>query len=297
MELSWINKLRITAVAALGMVVIGVLAWPLAAPQDPLLPVRAWMIAPSATFALLALAFAVGFAGYFIAWPHGREIGILAVPLGLTVWAVRSGPMSALMQIYREAAERRTLAYSLALEPVYWLLIVAAGFAGVLAAQFLRPAATKPAKPSPTRNLRDPNTYLHGLAALAAALVVSYFFIGVFVQNLGVPGIVAQPEIGQVVFGVIAAFALGAFVVKKFLHLTYLWPAVASLFLTAVAQAILYRGDTIQKFAEARPATLFPHSILAILPLQVVALGTLGSILGYWMAIRYDFWRQQESGQ
>ena len=31
MELTWINKLRIAAVAALGIVVIGLLAWPLAA--------------------------------------------------------------------------------------------------------------------------------------------------------------------------------------------------------------------------------------------------------------------------
>ena len=41
MELTWINKLRIAAVAALGVMVIGILAWPLAAPGDPLMPVRA----------------------------------------------------------------------------------------------------------------------------------------------------------------------------------------------------------------------------------------------------------------
>ncbi len=297
MELSWINKLRIAAVAALGIVVIGLLAWPLAAPSDPLLPVRAWFIGPLATVALLGLAFAVGFAGYFIAWPHGREIGILAVPIGLTVWAVRSGTMSALMQVYREAADRRTLEYSLSCEPIYWLLIVAAGFAGVLAAQFLRPVVTASAQAGPRRDFRDPSAYFNGLAALAVAIVVSHFFIGVFVQNLGMPGVVAQPEIGQVVFGVTAAFALAAFVVKKFLNLTYIWPAVASLFITALAQAILYRGDIIQKFAEARPATLFPHSILAVLPVQLVALGTLGSIIGYWMAIRYDYWRQHETAQ
>jgi hypothetical protein len=297
MELSWINKLRIAAVAALGILVIGLLAWPLAAPSDPLLPVRAWIIGPLATVALLALAFAVGFAGYFIAWPHGREIGILAVPLGLTVWAIRSGPMSALMQAYRETAGRRTLEHSLSFEPMYWLLIVAAGFAGVLAAQFLRPGATGSDKTGPARSLRDANAYLNGLAALAAAVVVSHFFIGVFVQDLGMPGVVAQPEIGQMVFGVTAAFALAAFVVKKFLNLSYVWPAVASLFPIGLAQAISYRGDLIQKFAETRPATFFPHSILAILPVQLVALGTLGSIMGYWMAIRYDYWRQHESGQ
>lgn len=98
MELTWINKLRIAAVAALGIVVIGLLAWPLAAPADPLSPVRAWSISPFGTMTLLILAFGLGFAGYFVAWPHGREIGILAVPFGLMVWAGRSGPMRVLTQ-------------------------------------------------------------------------------------------------------------------------------------------------------------------------------------------------------
>jgi hypothetical protein len=295
MELSWMNKLRIAAVAALGIVVIGFLAWPLAAPQDPLLPVRAWVIGPLAAVALVALAFAVGFAGYFVAWPHGREIGILAVPFGLTVWAIRSGPMSALMQIYREAPARRTLGYALACEPVYWLLVVAAGFAGVLAAQFLRPAGAGPKHAGPPKGLRDPNTYINGLAALAVTIVICQLAIGVLAQNLGMAEVVAQPEIGQIVFSVLAAFALAAFVVKKFLHLTYLWPAVGSLFILAAAQVLWYRGDLLQKFAEARPATVFPHSVLAVLPVQLVALGTLGSVIGYWLAVRYDYWRQHES--
>ena len=138
MELTWINKLRITAVAALGIIVIGVLAWPLAAPIDPLLPVRAWSVGISGTVVLLLAAFATGFTAYFIAWPNGREIGILAVPFGLTIWAGRSGPMRALTQAYNEPMERDALMNSLRFEPACWLLIVAAGFAGVLLAQHLR---------------------------------------------------------------------------------------------------------------------------------------------------------------
>ena len=63
MELTSINKLRIAAVAALGIGVLGLLAWPLAAPADPLTPVRAWSISPSGTLALLVLAFGLGFVG------------------------------------------------------------------------------------------------------------------------------------------------------------------------------------------------------------------------------------------
>ena len=92
MELSWVNKLRITAVAALGIVVIGILAWPLALPQDPLMPVRAPHLGFSETLVLLVLAFGIGFTGYFIAWPHGREdypkIAMVAVCIAnILLWA------------------------------------------------------------------------------------------------------------------------------------------------------------------------------------------------------------------
>ena len=131
MELSWVNKLRIGSVAGLGMIVIGILAWPLAVPEDPMMPVRASDVGFSGTLVLILLAFAVGFAGYFIAWPHGREIGILAVPFGLAVWAARSGPMRTLTQALDESYEREALLHAMRFEPIYWFLIVAAGFAGV----------------------------------------------------------------------------------------------------------------------------------------------------------------------
>jgi len=144
MELSWINKARIALVAGFGIIVIGILAWPLAAPEDPLAPVRASTVGLGGTVVLLALAFSTGFAGYFIAWPHGREIGILGVPFALAVWAGRSGPMRTLTQALDEPFEREALLASLSVEPFYWLLIVAAGFAGVLAAQYLRPGSQPP---------------------------------------------------------------------------------------------------------------------------------------------------------
>ncbi len=186
MELTWINKLRIVAVAALGIVVIGILAWPLAAPADPLLPVRAWNVSMAGTLLLLVLALAVGGAGYFIAWPHGREIGILGVPFGLVIWAGRSGPMRALTQAYEETAERAALVHSLRVEPAYWLLLVAAGFAGVLLAQYLhrptssetsptgpQPSAHDPADPASVKARPNAGHYLNPAIALAAAVLLA----------------------------------------------------------------------------------------------------------------------------
>ena len=297
MELSWIDKLRIAAVATLGIVVIGILAWPLVAPEDPVLPVRAWAIGPFGTMVLLVLAFAVGFAGYFIAWPHGREIGILTVPVGLAVWAGRSGPVRTLTQAHTEPAERQALLHSLGFEPIYWLLIVAAGFAGVLAAQYLRPVAVKGEDSGSARSQLHANAYVNALLALAVTILVSNFFVRAFAQDLTAPRgtMTAQPAVGQVIFAVTAAFAISAFAVKKFLDLSYIWPTVASALVLGIVQAIYYKTDAVQQFAETRPATFFPHSLFAVLPVQLVALGALGSILGYWLAVRYEYWRKHGS--
>jgi hypothetical protein len=297
MELTSINKLRIVAVAALGIVVLGFLAWPLAAPDDPLSPVRAWSISPSGTLALLVLAFGVGFVGYFVAWPHGREIGILAVPFGLTIWAGRSGPMRVLTQACRQPAEREALASSLRFEPVYWLLVVAAGFAGVLLAQYLRAPAPQPADEPTTGGRPGTSTYVTVAAALAGTVLISNFFLGVFAQDVATSRNIAptQPPVGQIIFAVIAAFAVAAFLVKKFTNLSYLWPALASALVMGFAQAFYDGAQVLRQFAETRPATSFPHSTLAILPIQLVALRTLGSILGYWLAVRYDWWRKHET--
>ena len=298
MELSWVNKVRIAAVAALGILLIGVLAWPLAAPLDPLAPVRSTLIGLTGTVALLALAFAIGFVAYFLAWPHGREIGILAVPFGLVTWVMRSGPMRTLTQTHTTPASREAILQSLRVEPVYWFAIVTAGFLGVLAAQYLRPGSGSKPAISALKAYFRPNLALAAVAALAVAVLLAHFALGVFAQDLSTSAGAActQPAMGQIVFAGLAAFAAAAFAVKKIFDLSYIWPTIASLLVIPFANASYGRGDMVRKFAETQPATFFPHAVFTILPLQLVTLGAIGSILGYWLAVRYDYWRKHEMG-
>lgn len=297
MELTWINKLRIAAVTALGVVVIGILAWPLAAPADPLLPVRAGDISLLGTMVLLPLAFGVGFAGYFIAWPHGREIGILGVPFGLAVWAGRSGPVRALIQALNKPYERQALLHSMRFEPAYWLLIVAAGFAGVLAAQRLRPGSGPAPSLAHLKSRLNPGVYLNVAIALLVSTILVAFLTGVFAQDLCTSSetVAAQPAVGQIFFAMLAAFGGAAFVVKKFLDMSYLAPAVSVFLVLPFANAVYANPQTVAKFAETEPATFYPHAIFAVLPLQFVALGAIGAVTGYWLAVRYDYWRKHES--
>ena len=237
MELTWINKLRIARSPLWALSSSGCLAWPFAAPADPLSPRAGVEHRSLGTMTLLVLAFGLGFAGYFIAWPHGREIGILAVPFGLAVWAGRSGPMRVLTQASNQPAEREALASSLRFEPLYWLLIVAAGFAGVLLAQRLAgesatKARTSRRKKGPAKGPSQVPSFLPAAFAVVGAVLLGHFLVGVFAQNVTASHTrrPPSPQIGQIIFAVSAAFAVVAFLVKKFTDLSYIRPAVGFAF-------------------------------------------------------------------
>jgi hypothetical protein len=284
MELSWPMKVRIAAAAAVGVLLIGILAWPMAEPFG-----RVAAMGSMDAIVLLALAFVAGFIGYFVSWPYGREIGILAVPSGLAIWAARSGSVGGLFQLNPTAAERMALVTAFEWEPFFWLAMVAAGFAGVLLARKLSPNKN-PQEQGQAKS--GPGKYLNIIIALVGSVAIAQFFIRIVAQDVKLGSVIGQPAIGQVVFAVFVSFGCAAFVVKKFLNVSYIWPSVASAFVTAF-MAGLYARD-IPYLAQNWPPVFFPNSVISVLPLQMVAFGTLGSVAGYWMAIRFDYWRKNE---
>ena len=294
MELSWPMKLRIAASAATGALLIGLLFWPLAAPPEPFgtVSLLGGTITTFGAVFLAILAFLTGLAAYFVSWPHGREIGILAVPAGLTIWSIRSGSM---VNLIRRTTNQTELFAALRWEPLFWLAIVTAGYAGVLLAQKIK------TMPGPEKNQEKSKSgeiiNLNIIIALVASVVIAQLFINAFAQGIRLPdpkigSVVAQPCVEQIVYGVFISFGLAAFTVKKFLNVSYIWPTIASAFVTAFAIISYGRQDVLQHLSSKWPAVFFSHAALSILPVQMVALGALGSIAGYWMAIRYNYWRK-----
>lgn len=297
MELSLLMKLRIAAVVATGAVLIGILAWPLAASLEPLNAVLAGDISIGGKITLVVLAFLTGLLAYFVSWPHGREIGILAVPFGLSVWAVRSGSMTTLMQLNPAAEQRRAIFATFKWDSAFWLVLVAAGFFGVLLGQKILSSPVNPVKQKTSGS--KPARYLSVIIALVGSVLIAQFCIKMFAQDVSLldgklGAIMAQPSVGQIVFAVFVSFGVAAFVVKKFLDVGYIWPAIATVLLTIFAVSSYAKQNILQYFVQQWPSAFFVNSVISILPVQIVAFGTLGSIAGYWMAIRYNYWRKHE---
>ncbi len=298
MELSWLMKSRIAAAVAVGVLIMGILAWPVAAPGSPFEAVRAGSIGYTGAVALVFAGFLTGLIGYFVSWPYGREIGILAVPSGLAVWAVRSGSMGGLMQMNLGVAQRQALYSTMRWEPVFWLVIVAAGFSGVLLGRRIRPAPGS--AENPAKRETGPATHLRAIGGLVASVLIAQSCVRIFTQNVELysselGSVASQPAIGQIVFGVVLSFGLAAFAAKTLLGVSYLWPILASGLVIPVAAAIHAKESVLQVLSAQLPAVCFPDTVLSILPLQMVAFGTLGSVAGYWMGVKYVYWRKHES--
>jgi len=302
MELSWLMKLRIAAAAGTGAVLIGILAWPMATQSELVCVVRAGTIGPIGAVELVFLAFLAGLIAYFVSWPYGREIGVLAAPSGLAIWAVRSGSMATLIQQHPTVAQRQALLVSLRWEPFFWLVVVAAGFAGVLLGQKIQPSLRL--KETQRKSNSNSGKYINAIIALVSSGFIAHFCIRIFAQDVRMfdnilGSVVAQPAIGQIVFAVLVSFGLAAFVAKKFLNASHIWPTIASFLVTAFAISAYVKHENqgqllLEYLVQRWPASFFPNSVVSILPVQMVAFGTLGSIAGYWMAVRYSYWRKHE---
>ncbi len=307
MELTWPIRLRIALVAALGAAVIGVYYWPRVAPADPfdVVSVVSGAISVGNVTTLLAMAFGVGLVSYFLSWPYGSSIGILAVPAGLAVWAVRGGTMGNLMQMNASVEGREQLFAMMKWEPLLWLSIVGAGFLGVFLGWILirsekSAEAGKLEKPIEQKTGKSRvSNYVAVIVAIVGSAVVGQFFIGMFARDVSLIdptyGVaVGQPATAQIVFAVLVSFGIMGFLVKKVLGLNYIWVIIGSCFITAIAVRAYGKEGILVYFFDRWPAVFFSSPLLTVLPIQIVVFGTIGSVAGYWLAASYDYRQHHE---
>ena len=241
-----------------------------------------------------ALAAVLGFAGYFLSWPYGREVGFLAVPAGLSLWAMRSGPIARILASFSEVTQRQSIYADLRWESLYWLSVIVLGWLGARLAFQLKPHP----KPPVIQALPEAKkaTPLYMILVLLISVILSQFFMKTFVQDVCVDHmlVVCQPPIRQLVFGITAAFAATAFIIESLFHLTYVWSLPACGLIYIISTITFTKTDIMTQLADNYPAVCLPHAVLSALPIQIVAFGTIGAVIGYWLAVRYRYWRIHE---
>ena len=299
-NLSWMSKTRLTAVFVVGFLLIGILCWPLVKPDNAFQPISlvSGNISVSSSIIVLAMAFITGLVGFFVSWPLGKEMAIAAVPAGLCVWSFRSASMADLMLNCNSIESKYALMAKIKWEPFFWLAVVAAGYGGAWLAQKMTSKTLKNEENLEKTKKSDIfNIIVNAGLSTAASLLIATFCVWMLAQDVKMIDnklgfVIAQPHVLQICFAVLVAFAVSGFVVKKFLNGNYIWPLLSTSMVTFLVTSIYVNTDTLKHMSGNWPVNFFQNSVLSILPIQMVAFGCLGSVAGYWLAVRLDYWKK-----
>ncbi len=298
MELNWPTRFRIAAVAAVGIVLLGILGWRFAGQAEPYQVVSLKNISTAGVLIIAAMAVLTGFVSFFAAWPYGKEIGTIAVPLGLTVWAIRSGSVANHIQLHGTVEQRLAFFSYLRWEGFFWLAIVLLGILGVqIGCNVI--SKNKEDKKEDKKETKREGMYLNAAMGVLVCILISAVLIGILAQNVKeydakLGAVTAQPAKGQIVFAVIIAFSAAGFAAKKIFDLHYIYPICGAALLTLFSFTLYAKESITAHLAKNWAADFFANSLVSILPLQMVCFGALGSICGYWFAVRYDYWRKHK---
>jgi hypothetical protein len=300
MELSWTMRFRILAALAIGIILLGLLPWNLVKPDaNEVFAFLSGNISLSDVLICAALAFAAGFLASLVCTPFGSQIGIIAAPAGMAVWALRSAPLSMLFQEAPAVAERMKVYSALKYEGFVWLALAVCGFAGAVAADkiFRRKTVELPDETKPFFQIPE---FAQMVISIIATVLVANFLINIFAIDVNFTDsqlgqVTAQPANLQIAFAVLLSFGICGFLAKMFLSAKAFWPAIASVVVTYYFTNIYIKTGTLTLLALVWPAVFFQRPVTAVLPIQMVSFACLGSLWGYWLAVRYHLWRTYQS--
>jgi hypothetical protein len=280
----WLTRVRTLAALLIGVVLVGWVGWPLVRPEDPLGAICLVdnMVNPGELLILCGLAFASGLAAYLASWPKGSTTAPLAAPAGLAVWVFASGDMRSLLLTNSTVVERQKVYAILCWEGLFWLILVAAGLLGVLVGWRIQNRGKQVDSPRKLTVGVNPGNVL--IAALVSGVLV-WFLIGILAQDVRQPDaklgyVIGQPGKGQIAFAVCISFLAAGYATTHFFKISYIIPMVCAAGIVFIAMRYAASPATLEQMTQYWPVAYVFRSICGILPIQMVAFGTLGAFAG-----------------
>ncbi len=288
---SMLNRIRVGAVMAVGVVIVGFIAWPFIEPTLPLTGITLYEGDISVIDAVICmtLAFLAGLISYFVATPYGQQIAPLAAPSGMAYLVFRSGDMFSLINVNHTLAERNDLYAALKWEGFFFLAIIATGYLGVLVAMKLSNKKPTLIDAEGIHKFKF-NKGLSVVISVIGTIVITIFVIGILAQNvsqrdLQLTSVVGQAGTGQIAFAVMVAFGIAAFAIRYLLGGNYLVVTFAAAIVTLWALKSYANPEVMEYMTENWPTAFYPRAICAILPIQMVTFAAIGSMAGHFGAI------------
>ncbi len=306
MELSLFTKLKISATLAVGVILIGVAAWPLVSTQTEYEPIA--LMNPTVSFAdvflITLLAVVAGFLSGLISKPYNVQIGALAGPAGLAALALRSGNMTELLRSHATVKLQVIVYNQLQWAGIFWLLVIFGGILGAIISNIFWPGKADETKLTEKQVLlpktdKKSTTYLNIAVSMVASLIIAHLVIRLFARDVIMSEngskVYVQPEQLQISFAVFLAFVVAGFLTKLYLKTSYFWPILATAVLSFIEMHFGGQVEVLETQMQYWPIGYYLRPNYAVLPVQFVAFGSLGAVAGYWWAIRYAWWRQNDA--
>lgn len=292
--LGYFERTRILVACVVAVLLLTSVGWMVVRPVDPAMAVT-FMHGERSVLAVwpavLVLTLVAGTVGTVIAGPRLPEAGALAAGVGLAGLALRGGSMESLLGYSAgpSAEGRRALMVAMGFDALLWgLILLATWFAVMFVYRWLWPAGDDETlradddEEATMRIVRVPAAI--GWPAFAVTTVVGMFVIYLTIARSPV----APISRGQVIASVFGAMYLGAMAARYFTGIhDARWYMLAPLATSLVGYLVGYlqanlgwaKGATA---VYALLATTPPHPLMRPLPIEYLAVGLAGAIVGYW---------------
>jgi len=304
-------KIKIWVILGVMVLLFGVLGWSWVRPADGYDGLTVVLSGKPGTVILSAIGLGMlgVVVGVLFGRRHGIQMGMLAIPAGLTVWAVLSGNMERMLLEYSAAEARQGMFFQLMGDAFIWSILVGMGCGFTwLIGGVQRSAATTnldqeaslvsegPSKTSKKNKLKLEfldNVWVNGILGVVITCVIAWLLVRILGQarhvSLSYPvtdeaSIV--PATGQIIFAVALGFFLAALTAHQLTEVSLWYLLICPLLISVIAYNCGVQDGIIETLNGSGPAFI-PKSIVfaTILPIQFIGVGTFSLMGGYYYSV------------